>query len=155
MAGTQKKTDSTKHEDAPKLPDEAQPKPTTADDAPAEEKVAAQAQPMDEQESPTTPDEGDASDNVAVSIDMDHTRRGKFAISIDVTGVPKAEDVEVKEGEHDPSLVTIPGLGAFRNGTTTVVDAERIFLFADHMKVTGVTEGQMPSGVTIKKEGEK
>jgi hypothetical protein len=143
MAGTQKKSDTAEDkesrplEDAPKLPDEVQPKTSKAD---------AQAQPMDEQDTPVT-----KMSDVTVDYDDDL----KLVVAVDMAGVPKAEDVKVKEGEHDPSLVHIPGLGSFRNGTTTKVTAEQLFLFTQHLQVTGVLEGQLPPGITVKKEGDK
>jgi hypothetical protein len=137
MAGSTQKRDtsstpSTPTDDAPKLPDEAQP-------------VAAQAQPMDEQESAVTTMTAD----FVVDVDPEL----KFTVKVDMEGVPKAEDVKVKEGEHDPSLVAIPGLGAFQNGTTTEVSVEQVFLFVNHLQVTGITEANLPKGVTIQEGG--
>jgi hypothetical protein len=138
----QRKSDSTSgpHEDAPKLPD----KPSEDENPPAKSDVVdAQAQPMDEQESPVT--EGETSGE------------GAATLTIMVPGVPTAEEVgEPKEGEHDPSLVEIPGLGTFRNGTTTELGTGRMQLFAEHMRSMGLTSPmRLPVGVNLKVEGQE
>ena len=143
MVGTSKsKAGDDKEEkqlDAPRLPTE--PGDSTAPDPEPSldpEPVAAQAQPMDEQETPSTPDaEGEPA----------------YLITLDMSNVPKVGDYELVEGQHDPSLVTIPGLGQFQNGTTTKIDEVQLALMSTHFSVTGITEMVPPAGVTIEKEG--
>jgi hypothetical protein len=122
--------------DAPALPVDENPPTTTAP-------VPAQAQPMDETLNATTPEPSD--DPVG----------GVFTITLDMEGVPRAGEYEVLAGHHDPSLVVIPGLGQFRNGTTQRVEGVRLMHMAVHFGVdpSNLKDVQLPEGVTIKKEG--
>jgi len=141
-----RKSDTPLPEDAPKLPDEVQPK---QENPPASvDNVAAQAQPMDEQETPTTR-EADSDDGTL-----------RYAVALQVPGVPLADDVEAKEGEHDPTLVAIPGLGQFRNGTVNMVDENQIRFFLGHLgksfddiDVDIDSVLRLPAGIAIVKEG--
>jgi hypothetical protein len=139
MAGTSKKTDPL--EDAPKLPPEAQPKP-------AKDVSAAEAGRVpSDGEDDTSAEPKQMSDITVNSVD------DKFTVTVDMPGFPKAADVKVKEGEHDPSLVEVPGLGSFRNGTTSEVTGLQLWTFWNHLQVTGLTEAKLPAGVTIKEGG--
>jgi hypothetical protein len=139
-----RKSDSTTPpEDAPKLPDETQPAEKKKENPPASsDVVAAQAQPMDEQETPVT----------AVATDVETSSAApQYAVALQVPGVPLADNVEVKEGEHDPTLVAVPGLGQFRNGTVTMVNENQVKFFLNHLGQS-FDSLQLPVGVAIVKE---
>lgn len=151
MAGTAKKqTDTSKSADdvevdkvedaAPKLPDEVQPKSDTKADS-----DVTQASKEDEKKS----DEPQSVADVTIGAVDD-----RYNVTVNYAHLPKADDVEVAEGDHDPTLVEIPGLGQFRNGTTTEVPGAQIQNFVNHLQVTGYTEvPTLPAGVTIEEGG--
>jgi hypothetical protein len=109
--------------------------------------VAAQAQPMDQQL---------RGGGVTPEPDPERAVGGVYQISLDLPNVPKAGDVEVEPGQPDPSLVVIPGLGQFRNGTTRMIEGVQVELFRQHIGLTTSTEEQpqLPKGITIEKKGD-
>jgi hypothetical protein len=141
MAGsTSRKSDkpeTEKVDDAPKL-ENVPPEEEFATNPPADSDVVdAQTRPMDQQENPSTEAAKDSVPEVFVTVN--------------IPNVPVA--ATVKEGQPDPSLVTIPGLGQFRNGTKTAIDATQLLLFQQHYAATNIGSARLPAGVTIE-EGE-
>jgi hypothetical protein len=141
MAGTDSKKDTS----SPSAEDVSSPKTdaVTPDAAslPEAQEVAAQAQPMDQQESPTTTEGTDSDDG------------NVYFVTLDMDNVPRAGEYEVKAGQADPSLVAIPGLGQFQNGTRTEISSTQLMLFTNHLSATGIESAALPAGVTIERKG--
>jgi hypothetical protein len=77
---------------------------------------------------------------------------GTYVLTVEVPNIPTAKDVgKVDEGGSDPSLVEIPGLGQFRNGTTNKVAGVNVLATARMFASGNLNDLNMPVGVQLKK----
>jgi hypothetical protein len=80
-----------------------------------------------------------------------------FDLTVDVPGVPhhdsEVAENAVLEGHPDPSLVTVPGLGQFQNGTVNEISAEQIMLAGSTFPaVYAVGDFHLPLGVKLEEQ---
>jgi hypothetical protein len=78
-----------------------------------------------------------------------------YTLTLDVPGVPKADDdvtkhaLEVSNGQVNPSLVEIPGLGAFANGESHQVKLIDVLHCARMFVSPDADELALPEGIKL------